>query len=909
MNPLEVKMGKFICAVVLVHFAHMVEGLKLISIGNLRSAIPTGIHINQHMAQQLECFDSPYNDEQGTKNDATTIQNLDGYIRPLGALGCFILINNFRGSNIPNLNYPVIIRFPRPVARPSMSRGEFHYNIVWLPHHLYPNNSSRSTRGIIKRHCQLSKFLASFWEKTMRGTSYKLIDYCLRVIKHKFSFFTKPWNCEAQLGLFPLTRLYQPSCQIHVYPRMFRFDGSHLNTDYMLSLSKPTINLIVTDKFADLRPFQELMVAICNRYSLADGIGGPYVSQSVFLHGEVSKKTLNKISGDLEFVLDIVHLVRVLYKNAVRSLPESLPLLVKYGKEYFAPDNFTRSIQFSSSPSPESMSVWNVHGLTCQQFSYGSLGSPEQMVTTRRSQLWVSIFKNYTFEINREKCCTNGVIKDCNLPDGIGFGKMYLSLYIHDPMINRQLPMALKYEDVYKSLRFISCTSLAREPLMFKELISMYDRWIWICLIWAMIFLAVTFSFLGRRGSLLSNFLAVVKVLVGQGDPFMHRVLRSAPSRSAVVTFLFMGIILNEGYKNENMYHIISPRKVIIQEKLSQLVQGKFTVYTRALKIEFHLDRESSNPDDVLRIVDNNHAITASSVRVISEVSEMTKNKFLLSSSSLHPLLLVFLRQLVLEHKHWYSQKSLMSFFLEEFKKGTISFDPSPVFWVQGDKVFRYKNFTQAQVSELEEIYKKYEMVNKDSDLIATARSAELVKTASDWDEKTLFNFLQNCTRAALILPEHLSLKYATRLRLKDHHQYSIGREVISPKVSGVHLKGWIPPVVIRRVKWMETTGIWEWHSTVVRKWKQFNATILHIKPTKATMSGNVSIIFSILPVGFLPATIGFVFELIWFGFSRLPVPPHSHIRKEEVHISAAIITMLTEIANLAILHTNINIK
>lgn len=70
---------------------------------------------------------------------------------------------------------------------------------------------------------------------------------------------------------------------------------------------------------------------------------------------------------------------------------------------------------------------------------------------------------------------------------------------------------------------------------------------------------------MGRRGSFFGNFMAVFKVVVGQRDPFMHRVFKSASLRSVAVTFLYMATILNEGYKNENMYHNISPRKLITQ--------------------------------------------------------------------------------------------------------------------------------------------------------------------------------------------------------------------------------------------------------------------------------------------------------------------------------------------------------
>lgn len=152
--------------------------------------------------------------------------------------------------------------------------------------------------------------------------------------------------------------------------------------------------------------------------------------------------------------------------------------------------------------------------------------------------------------------------------------------------------------DTFKSLRFISCIRLEHETLVFKELTNIYDAWIWVCLMCDRILLTATISYLGRRGSFSRNVLAVFKVVVGQGDPFMRRVLNSAPLRFTAVAYLFVGTILNEGYKNENMYHIISsPRKIIMQDKISQLLQSKFTVFTRASTIQFSLDHEGANPE------------------------------------------------------------------------------------------------------------------------------------------------------------------------------------------------------------------------------------------------------------------------------------------------------------------------
>lgn len=180
-------MGQFICALVLVHFAQMEEALPgnampagvkesafahiaITPTENLRSSNPRGSFVSPYIKLKSGCLDSVYNDGQKVRKEARPIQKLDEYVHPLGTLGCFILISNFHGINVPELNYPVVLRFPRLAAFPSVSLAEFNFQHIWLPHHLYPENSSTGTGEIFRRYCKLSNFLASFWKKGMRRT-------------------------------------------------------------------------------------------------------------------------------------------------------------------------------------------------------------------------------------------------------------------------------------------------------------------------------------------------------------------------------------------------------------------------------------------------------------------------------------------------------------------------------------------------------------------------------------------------------------------------------------------------------------------------------------------------------------------------------------------------------------------
>lgn len=127
----------------------------------------------------------------------------------------------------------------------------------------------------------------------------------------------------------------------------------------------------------------------------------------------------------------------------------------------------------------------------------------------------------------------------------------------------------------------------------------------------------------------------------------------------------------------------------------------------------------------------------------------MTNNHQLLNRSSLHPLLLPFMRQLVVDHKEWFVYYAFKNSLLEEYKKGHISFDASPLFWSSKGVFFPAENLSVTQIRVLHEISENYTAEDKQRKKIARSRSAVLSKMASAWEQQTLFNFLQNCTLAA----------------------------------------------------------------------------------------------------------------------------------------------------------------
>lgn len=101
-------------------FANKTIIIIIIPVGKIRSSIPNGCPVSWYVRDKSECFDMVSIEEQENKKEATAIHNLDDYVGHLGRLGWFILINNFQGINIPELKHPVILRYLRIVALPTI---------------------------------------------------------------------------------------------------------------------------------------------------------------------------------------------------------------------------------------------------------------------------------------------------------------------------------------------------------------------------------------------------------------------------------------------------------------------------------------------------------------------------------------------------------------------------------------------------------------------------------------------------------------------------------------------------------------------------------------------------------------------------------------------------------------------
>lgn len=889
---------------------------KVTSLDAIRIFVPRNT-LSDKVQYWLKCFDSMFHEEQRAREAAGTVENLGEYVNYLGKLHCFISINNFQGIDMDTFMYPVVLKQPRPLLLPH-DRGKFDIEMFWVPHHLYPTNGSRGSKSIITQNCKLSRFLASFWEKGKKHTMLVFSDYCLRINRQLFALSAKSWNCEAQVELFPLMKLHEPPCALTYYPRTFKFEErTPWSTSTMLSISAPNVNIVITHDMGStgMMAIQGLVLGRYTRFDFRDSLSSLKVHQMVIFHGIVTIVDGGIISQEPVFTIQYLRLVKIFYRNALFRKPEEMIILIKYVMSRFKPGNLSQTLTLTSSPSTEQRLVWNaMYHLPCynKSFQRKTQRSATEIATEFRNRAWPSIFGNYTYRLGPDTSRTNGEVEAFTFPDEsrlVPLWALYLTWNVQEELYLKGQPMSQTYIDTTKSLRFISCSELNHEPLQFIELINIYQKSVWVCLICSMLSLAVFISHIApRKESLVKNLLGIFKVVVGQGDPFMHNVFCSVPLRCASTTYLFMGIIISEGYKNSNMYNLISPRKVMSKENISELTSDKFTTYTRASSISFYTNIQGFVSPDQVKFEVNKHTILARQIAFVrSEVHFTGAHQVLHDSSSLHPTFWLTLRKIILEHQGWFQYPLFKQFFLEEAAKGNVSLNSAQILSKLETYTYQEKDYSASQLSRLMEITKKWEKSFEEREASAFLHSSVLNKIIRKWQEETLFNFLQNCTNAALLLPEYFIMKYAKRLRISKTQHVAIGRELFAPRPSGKYLEGFIPPTIIKRVKWSATSGIWEWHPSLVRP--GFGDISSYIKPSRATMSGHVLVIFLLLLAGCTLAALGFLFEMCLYHLVRIFVVKINLVSRTFSQATNALVTITTilmGLVNLVQRQTNI---
>lgn len=530
----------------------------------------------------------------------------------------------------------------------------------WLPRYLYSTISLTRHRTQIQS-CKISKYFAH--NKYPPPQFYD--DFCLKIYLLFFVPFTKPWRCQVYVDLFPNMVHFVQNISPTYYSKKFRTeplgnDRRFVFPDGLILSSVPVTHIIVSQEDIQLTNLQTALASIICSSS-------EQLCQETYFCAHVTANTrtspLSLLTGSIvEF-----RFITLSYSNYFRENNSDMSFIIsKTASEEEALENINKFIL--SAPPNESL-IWNIDTSVDPQsphhrflhifLSYENPSrtyfSPQERIGHLHAKVWLSIFQNYTFTDSQDRRCFHGKLirKESDQPKIRSY--FFLTLKY---AVSRQTEFpsfAMQYQSDMNNLRFISCAPVTRTSLPFGELVNIYDAWVWVCLAVCVVTTSITTTFWeSEHESLFLSTISTLQILVGQGG-FPDRVIERVPLRFAALLFLFMAVIISEGYKNSNVYNMISPRKSISKRFFDELVSDNFTVYVKSHTIDFRMFHYPK----IYNYRVSEHLITSELVHVPSEIKslelkyakQIENNPALQSHSKLFPLLLSKIDETIQSHK------------------------------------------------------------------------------------------------------------------------------------------------------------------------------------------------------------------------------------------------------------------
>lgn len=222
--------------------------------------------------------------------------------------------------------------------------------------------------------------------------------------------------------------------------------------------------------------------------------------------------------------------------------------------------------------------------------------SAEEILYLAVAQLWHSMFHNYTSSIiGQGDFCINGRI----IPTYFGEIKYFRIFLISSKYLGHFLHVPMQiFDRANGSFRFVVCGTRGSEGVAFRELVSVYDKFVWTSLAILVSCAAIMWTFLLStdmhlacnalirvdRNAFLGKLYSLLKILLEQGELTPGGMSTSTQKvRVFLGIVLLMCIIISNGYKNASVYNMVLPRKHLRYETFNDLIEANFSIYTTSI--------------------------------------------------------------------------------------------------------------------------------------------------------------------------------------------------------------------------------------------------------------------------------------------------------------------------------------
>lgn len=764
---------------------------------------------------------------------AVDLANLDNFEE----MKCLVVVTNFIGSNVHRLNQPYIIR----KLMPAIFKGWVRYpTIGWTMD--YPNDSNFSClQDNLHHHCEKLD-----WQKLVLAS--------------------KAWNCEIRLELFPpfpytsggtrsllnVMENYR-GLKSHelMYPGVW-FYNVNLTTDgadVPLTSRKPIIQVfLVPSVYWNKSSISEIHLVLLNWLQRRLGTF-PATTNIAFVLGEMVENE--------EHVYSIAS-IRGLYQETkidAFTLPNGDSKSLDPDAVYkFQEKIWKRHLHWT-------INMQTVDGIlekyfkNCENIISGypkpldfmtkSLPSFKHIQPYSLVNIWQSILGNFTYNSK----CRNGN----KIYVGALGGPISTIRYVDTNRMSR-LHYPLQILDALESYRFVVCGMKGSDSIAFRELINVYDVYVWgfvvgsvlcIACFWKILTLPMISQVKILKQGCCSNAFSLVKILLEQGDSSVSA--KSVKLRLLLGTFVLISIVLSNGYKNANVYNMVAPRNRVRYEKLKDLVEDNFAIY--ALSTPFW-GNWFDEPETNWVAEAENITVTRKSSQELSYYIGDPNHEIVKSVISLPHF---EINEWSGSKSHWESDAELH---LNKFARNSCLIYFADV---------------------LRKLIERFKTQNRNWEKIVAVADKRLSTYISiiahdgylETEREFLIAALTKCNKTALTLPVYEAESYA---RVLTAERGNSGRETFFHRYFVFALHGLVTPPIIDRLARMKGTGILEWWTNITeyisiikfRSSVNVENTMAETSPEGVSLNGNIVVIFCLLVGGLTASCTGFLLEMAW---------------------------------------------
>lgn len=474
--------------------------------------------------------------------------------------------------------------------------------------------------------------------------------------------------------------------------------------------------------------------------------------------------------------------------------------------------------------------------------------TPAEQLALAHADVWRSILKNHSFAMPStssslsDTTCINSVLRKGRSYDDLFPVKIKSRIFSVE--VSSTDMFAALTDHGFKGLRFLTCGIKGEGSLEFLELLSAYGWEVWVNSIVLIFLVSLAIGILSKNLTwlgTLDKIFTCISMLLEQSNSFHNSVFKFDTIRCVASIFGLACVVLSNAYKNTNVYNMILPKKVVPYNLLQELVHDQYSIYSRSVVADFKLkwfDRKepafvNQSGHQLMGFGNNSLGYHYQKVAVFSEVHRILSEVQSQSVSTDRSGLLETLENVT---KLYPDLKLVLRNLIEE---GNAQFTGERWVWTTG------KYMAPSQKSQ--ELWKNLtlEFFEKESNV--------------------LFDLIKNCSKTAIVQPEYLCNNFSRQLQSlgKGRHVF-IGKEAYTNPHVAYFLEGIVAPFIIRRIKGVQTAGIWQqWSSFFSGKVNQ-NANEEVVTSRKApNMTGNILLIFFLLVYGFTGSLIGFIAEVV----------------------------------------------